>query len=72
MRVSVLTKEGKIVTGEFMPELPLENPMVLITKQEYDSLKEDEMWLACLNDAGVDNWSGVSYAYELMDQEIEG
>lgn len=70
MRVSVLTKEGKVVTGEFMPELPLEEPMVMLTKREYDTLQEESLWLTCLENAGVDNWDGLSYAHELMEEEL--
>ena len=42
---------------------------VTITKREYESLKEDAEWLACLEGAGVDNWSGIDYAYELRDED---
>ncbi len=45
--------------------------MVTITKSEYDSLKDDARWLLCLQDAGVDNWSGYSYAQELYSEEYE-
>lgn len=42
--------------------------MVTITKAEYDSLKDDARWLLCLQDAGVDNWSGYSYAQEMYSE----
>ena len=38
---------------------------VTLSKEDYDSLKEDEFWLMCLNSAGVDNWPGIAFAYEL-------
>jgi len=38
---------------------------VTISKKEYESLKEDARWLQCLESAGVDNWQGIDYAYEL-------
>ena len=38
---------------------------VTISKKEYESLKEDARWLQCLENAGVDNWPGIDYAYEL-------
>lgn len=38
---------------------------VTISKTEYESLKEDARWLQCLENAGVDNWGGIDYAYEL-------
>ena len=37
---------------------------VIITKKEYDSLKEDRDWRTCVENAGVDNWSGYEYAME--------
>lgn len=40
--------------------------MVTITKDEYDSLCEDRDWVQALEDAGVDNWSGIDYANELL------
>lgn len=44
--------------------------MVTITKKEYDSLKEDSNWLMCLDNAGVDNWTGVDFAREIQ-REME-
>jgi hypothetical protein len=43
--------------------------MVTITKKEYDSLLKDAAWLSALEDAGVDNWDGVSFAWELFEEE---
>lgn len=45
---------------------------VTISKKEYESLKEDALWLRYLKRAGVDNWQGIDYAYDLkreMEQE---
>jgi hypothetical protein len=36
---------------------------VSITKDEYESLKEDSEFLANLRAAGVDNWDGYYYGY---------
>lgn len=41
---------------------------VTITKSEYESLLEDREWLRCLENAGVDNWGGCSYARELQKE----
>ena len=41
---------------------------VTITKKEYDSLIEDEIWLRCLESAGVDNWQGIDFASELLEE----
>lgn len=50
----------------------MEEELITITKKEYDSLKESQQWLTCLEDAGVDNWQGIEYAYELKrDYEKE-
>jgi hypothetical protein len=42
---------------------------VTISKKEYESLKEDALWLRYLERAGVDNWEGISYAYEIKRRE---
>lgn len=45
--------------------------MITIPKKEYDSLVEDSDWLSCLESAGVDNWGGIDYAYELKEEDKE-
>ena len=42
--------------------------MVTITKTEYERLLKKERWLECLEAAGVDNWSGIEYAYEILQE----
>ncbi len=42
---------------------------VTITKKEYDRLVSRDEDLGWLEAAGVDNWSGYSYAWELKEQE---
>lgn len=42
---------------------------VTITEEEYQSLLDDSLWLNCLENAGVDNWSGYDYARELFNEE---
>jgi len=34
--------------------------MVTITKEEYDSLLDDQLWRICLEAGGVDNWDWYS------------
>ena len=46
-----------------------EEETIEISLKEYESLKEDELWLRCLEDAGVDNWSGYSYALDILEEE---
>lgn len=49
-----------IVTGE-----------VTVDKKTYDNWMEQLEWLACLEEAGVDNWEGISYAYGLCMEKKE-
>jgi hypothetical protein len=42
--------------------------MVLLTVEEYKSLNRRANWLSCLESAGVDNWSGYSYAFDIRDE----
>lgn len=44
---------------------------VTITKKEYDSLLDDSRLLQCLQNAGVDNWDGYSYAMEEFYEDEE-
>ena len=44
---------------------------VTITKEEYDQLQEDSRFLDCLRAAGVDNWEGYDYAFEILNEEEE-
>jgi hypothetical protein len=41
--------------------------LVLIPKREYNGLREAARWLQALEDAGVDNWDGISFAQELLE-----
>lgn len=41
---------------------------VTISKEEYESLLEDQKLLQCLQGAGVDNWEGYDYALEMMEE----
>lgn len=45
--------------------------MIVITREEYDSLKNDERKLICLENAGVNNWDGFSIAMEAFHGEDE-
>lgn len=42
---------------------------VTIPKSEYDNLIKREVWLQCLEGAGVDNWDGMEYAIESFELE---
>lgn len=42
-----------------------EEETVTIPKKEYEELLESQQWLGYLEAAGVDDWEGVSFAYDL-------
>lgn len=44
---------------------------ITISKKLYESLLEDSKWLSYLESAGVDNWPGIDFAYELQNEEEE-
>lgn len=44
---------------------------ITISREEYEELQEDSLFLTCLQNAGVDNWEGYEYAVEEF-QEITG
>ena len=41
---------------------------VILLKKDYDRLLKDSQWLGCLEEAGVDNWSGIDFAHEINEQ----
>lgn len=47
------------------------NDTVTISRKEYDALVKDSRWLGSLEAAGVDNWEGFSFAYDLH-REVHG
>lgn len=42
---------------------------VTITKQHYKELIKQEQWLQALQEAGVDNWQGIEFAYDILNGE---
>ena len=46
-------------------------PAVLISAEEYESLKADGDLLNCLYSAGVDNWEGYDEALEILGADDE-
>jgi len=44
---------------------------VTVTKEHYEGLLERDLWLLCLEDAGVDNWQGISFAHELHEEYLK-
>lgn len=43
-----------------------ESDTVTISRSQYEVFQHDSEWVRCLEAAGVDNWSGIDYAYELL------
>ncbi|UIY29163.1 hypothetical protein LZK73_21765 [Neorhizobium galegae] len=39
--------------------------VAIVTADRLAALQEDSNWLGHLENAGVDNWSGISFAYDL-------
>lgn len=50
-------------------EEPPKQETVTIPRAEYEDLLQSSEWLACLENAGVDNWGGISFAHELAEEE---
>jgi hypothetical protein len=48
-------------------DLTAEEQTVTISLREYNELLEASRWLQCLEDAGVDGWSGIDYAQSLSE-----
>lgn len=40
----------------------VDDSVVTISTKEYVSLKDDQFWRQCVEDAGVDNWEGYYFA----------
>jgi hypothetical protein len=40
---------------------------VLVSESYLDDLKAAYFWLQALEDAGVNNWDGISFAQELLE-----
>jgi hypothetical protein len=38
---------------------------VTVSKKKYERLVKDQQWLRCLQAAGVDNWDGYGFAFEI-------
>lgn len=54
-----------------MAGVPVGDDMIVITKDEYERLKEESDFLSCLEAAGVDNWEGYSVAIQLSNGELD-
>ena len=43
--------------------------MITVPKKKWLEMLDRLAWLYALEDAGVDNWNGIDYAYELFNEE---
>ena len=59
----IFIKSTELLT-KFVVLYIMDEETVTISRAEYDSLKDSEFKLECLEGAGVDNWNGYSYAME--------
>lgn len=46
--------------------------MVEIEENEYELLKARNLWLACLEEAGVNDWEGIGRAYTIYEEAFKG
>lgn len=51
--------------------MEIQEKTVTIRKSLYDELMEESRWLAALEAAGLDNWEGVSFAREILEEREE-
>ena len=52
-------------------ETEMDEDTIAISKNKHDSLQQRALKLACLEDAGVDNWEGYGYAMEAYFEALE-
>lgn len=46
--------------------------MVTLPYEVWADMEDRLYWLTCLEDAGVDNWGGIDYAYQMYNKDQEG
>ena len=44
---------------------------VVLSQEEYRSLMKDSQFLACLEQAGVNNWNGYSEAWTIYNENYD-
>lgn len=49
----------------------MEEETIIVPKKKWEELIKRLSWLHALEDAGVDNWEGISYAHELFNEEYK-
>lgn len=53
-----------------MAGVPVGDDYMVISKLEYQTLKNDSDFLEALHDLGVDNWQGYSDAWRIIEGEL--
>ena len=66
-RIAELEKQTKSPTELVDCLIASENRTAELEKK-LASQNDDLFWLLCLENAGVDNWPGIDYAYELKEE----
>jgi hypothetical protein len=54
-----------------MDKVIIKDDTVTMTKRTYLAIEKKLLWLECLEQAGVDNWAGIDYAYDLRTEYEE-
>ena len=57
-----IVEEGQVLTASAVGKF-------IIDPDIYQNMQEELLWLSCLEQAGVDNWSGIDHAYELYEEQ---
>lgn len=60
-----------VVDALLQPTFALDESTICITKQEYEEMQDEILFLECLRSAGVDNWDGYDYAIDEYHQSRE-
>lgn len=47
-----------------------DNILIAVPEKEYEQLLKDSFWLSCLQQAGVDNWSGIDHAFKIKRESL--
>jgi len=68
--VSCLNHTASFAEGSVLESPLLANDLRKIAKY-IEAVGQQLLWLACLEEAGVDNWGGYDYARQLYKERTE-
>ncbi len=63
-----VTREAELSLGILVERAKLLEEKVKLLEVENKSLKERELFLLALEASGVDNWSGYSFAFDILKE----